>query len=363
MNSKKQWVKCLVLWLVVVLPGIGFGGQQELSGVIAAWQQRQARTQTAFYRLKVKHWLPRGTYGKNPDVPEKDTIFEDKYEYWLDFVHNYNRKESWVHIYNGHFLAFYQMHQIDAYDGEKFQTYQPLKDIPQKYRKEPFTELSLYPLDSPYNDIIYNNFDFPLFFAHGVIASDQGVPRFKQLRFPIPSTLLEFRGKARKAEREYLIIRTKRGHPYGDVHEYWVDPNQEGTIVHYKAYTHKQKLYAQLDIVWQQNNWGFVPQQWHCAFYQGDHLSQVKDAVVDTVQVNLEIPMERFRLSPPAGTIVSQSDRFFQVAPDGQTLEPYRPQERLRSSWPFYGIALILLLLVLGLLLMAKYKDRLWRQT
>jgi hypothetical protein len=354
---------CLVLWLVVVLPGIGFGGQQELSGVIAAWQQRQARTQTAFYRLKVKHWLPRGTYGKNPDVPEKDTIFEDKYEHWLDFVHQYNRRERWVHTYHFHFLNFYRCHSVSAYDGKKIQLYEPLADIPLKFRKEPFVEFSI--MNENYND--YEDLDLPIFLAHGVIPSDRGRPRFKQLRLPVPQDLLELRGTMRKEDREYLVVRARRTYQRGgNTYEYWVDREREGAIVHYKAYTHDQQLYSQLDISWQKQDWGFVPERWRFIWYYRGHIRETWEAFVDEVRVNLEIPFEKFHLSPPPGTIVTLDEeprRAFRIAADGETLVPFREQENIRSSWPFYLIALLLTLGTILLLLLAKYRHHLWRQT
>ncbi len=313
----------------------------ELKSVLQEWQKRRESTESVLYEVIGKATVVKGYLSSDPSgpkmkgpVPAADYTFPLKIKWLLNFRKNWVRKETFNQsFYNGE--RWIDGHETIFFDGKDLKVFTPRADNPYP----PSPDLTIQ--TKAFSHLVFSYIDFPVFFAHGVVPTSKSGPVAVSLMPRLEPDQFRIHGFGLLNQNKHLVIRTVA--PKGTFHEYWIDPNKEGSIA--RAVTYSAGLvFVQIDIQHQKTQWGWLPKKWEVSSYLsgGEKPDWLEVVEVQDLMVNPPTKVGDFQID-------ASPDFFVHDVKSGRIIGKSSP-----INWWLYSLIALALVCVLLLILKRK---------
>lgn len=319
----------------------------DLQQVRADWQGRLRRTESMFYRLVGTATKLKGTVvdANDPDLPPGvdvgDGYPKEDYTHacnvtWLfDLKHNLFRKEVEDQSFSVPMLIWCPSFKVEGFDGSHFWTYAP-KDGRNSSEQCPNRHKVDIAIQTDHRTVWnFTAFDQPVLMAHGLFPLS-GVFEHRNLRgLSVDHLTLQSVGTARIDQRVCWVARalppgSDRAEPGYD--QFWIDPQRQSAVLRWERYF-RGKIYARLEIDYQETAHGWLPRGWKTTWYKAEvdppTVVSMYRTIVEELKVNESPKRSEFEMPLKPGMLILDKTadyRTYRVAADGKTLEDFRPR-------------------------------------
>ncbi len=291
--------------LVVVLAHAGFAQPPEketpLSQILGDWQARQGLVKTARYVVTGT------TEYKDLPLPPGDPVRPLRYVLLFDFEHNRFRQESADDYPSGENRKQYTtLIHTAAYDGKSLQS---LYHRAANHVQEDSPDLGIDKGDLGRGSGFNANL-WPVFFAHGLVATVHANLRPDKLSMAYDPDDFETRGRQTFNGRNCTVVRTEQRSgamaPFYD--EIWIDQNQKGAIYRYVNFSGTNP-WIRLDVQWKQTDLGWWPTNWTHTWSDQGHVQRIHRLRIDSSEPNVAVADSdfTFRVEPGMRVRVSEN--------------------------------------------------------
>ncbi|MDQ3333321.1 MAG: hypothetical protein M3552_22195 [Planctomycetota bacterium] len=285
-----------------------------LERIVADWQSRQSRLDAVEYRLEGKATVPAGAMNGEKELylNPPESLPPDDYEYpkairlVVDFAGNRARIEIDRHEFGGPAPEFFPTHRTRVFDGREFWDYTPLDRNPalQKFQMP----VEMQPLKPEFAGLFFDRPEQLLMMAHGIPFGPGAYTPPLRLRAKIdPAKYRVMDSVTDDDGRVCTVLRIAISD--SSYREFWVDPERQSAVVRLLNYS-KDILNEDSRIEYRQTEHGWLPQALsHDRYSRADgELRHSEELRVVELIANPPLSDDLFRLQPPAGTVVMQTD-------------------------------------------------------
>lgn len=314
---KKPFLNLWIMGIFGVMVSFSWGEaageiDPRLQKVLADWQKRQQRVNTAEYQVRGEHIVPQGTYnalssivtGKpsNQPTPLQDLVGKVDYTILLDFVKGRHHRKIEDQAYQVSSGKLFRQVMEDIFDGSLMKCHIPRGENPHLGNRIP--EMTIYSGDMK-NGAFINSY-YPIFFGHGRIHTvmEQIIPG--QLRNKPDPDYLYIHGVGVHDGRNCLVLRT-RVLKAADTsfEEYWVDVPRGSAIVHYVIYSSSKPIFD-ATIHYRKTAADWMPTNWRLNTYMNGSLLYFENIRIEKVQFDIPVNDTDFEIKVKPGMLVEE---------------------------------------------------------
>lgn len=345
--------------------------QTAVEKVLLDWERRSQRASSFYYEIDgyvtftkghitrtIKELLPPNAPA---EVPADNVSAETKIYWTIDLDKNWVRKERWAPIFHTGSFVFESRYELCVYDGSQYKSYKPREKNTSPTHSLSPTQPDLVERTLKADSGLFFPVDFPMFFAHGIVAIPGARTNLEKIRSSRIASEFQDAGVGIKDGRRCVILRTLPKGQNPIVEEIWADPDRESAIVFWKR-TSRGKTSQQSSIEYEVRDGAWLPKEWTNSLFDPDEqLGKRETLTVRKLVLNPRISISDFQVIEKSGMVVlDKKGRSFLMTSFGGK------EEIVDGKLPTNtGLSWIQILLILGgITLIAFFVRRvfLWRK-
>jgi hypothetical protein len=329
------------------------GATALLNAIIADWNRRQAIAATIIYDADGEMLVTRGRFNDQyslpfngqENIPDRDSHFATRVRWVMDLQKNFLRKEFDGHIFDLDKVLFIPRSEIQVFDGAKLLVHQPrAANTSRDHTPSQFQPDVEIREKGDWGRPVFTLFDYPIFFAHGIIPRPRSNVRPDKLRISMAASDWRVSGKAIHGGRECVILRSAATpDQFNSYVECWIDVERMAAVARFFFYT-SNNLWAQVDTDYHLTSQGWMPKNWKSTYYATDGTSKIlttDEAKTVRFTVNPAIDPGEFqiRLTPEMIVYQANTETLNRVRSDGtlEEIDPDSTSDRPTRNWYVVG--------------------------
>ncbi len=284
-----------------------------LSQILRDWQDRQGLVKSARYVIVGT------TEFKDAPLPPGNPVRPLRYVLLLDFEHNRYRQESSEEVIYGaddSKLKYVSRIHTSAFDGKTAQAlyHRAANGL---LEEESVPDLAIAKGEQGRMFQFDPNL-WPVFFAHGLVPTDDSGVRADKLSLTYDAENLEMRGRQTFNGRTCTVVRTEPEPgmvPCFD--EIWIDQSQKGAVYRHVNFAGSNP-WNRLDVEWKQTDLGWWPGSWTKTWTANGQVRRIQRLRIESFEPNAEVADSDFTFPVEPGMKV----RVANLPPAGAGLDP-----------------------------------------
>jgi len=330
--------------------------------ILKDWKDSQDAMRSVRYVTVGTMTIPKGTHTGKPGnppgavSPPEDVVYEVRRNWLIDFEHGLVRRESWDQVWLGTKQEFFPMFNITVFDGEVVKKYRPQKENTSELHKPTDDMAEMFVADKGDMADLRGLDDKPVYYAHGMVAFAEG--QSTSLKASLDPKLLSVAAEEAswRGDDPETVALEMRFPDAGVEFRFRMDPRLQSRVT-YAALLRDEKLSSEMNVEYQETDFGWLIKRWDVNMYQGGKPYAFQTLEVTDFLVNPEVDDSQFQLEPRPGSVMVADGRPYRVHDDGQLTPVYggpgAPVEERRPLTPVERFLVGLTILAGAILVLA----------